>query len=286
MQRTAPNMLNIRPMRHNELSICLDWAAAEGWNPGLHDSTPFFAADPEGFLLAEVRGQAVGMISAVRYGTRFGFIGFYIVLPAYRGQGYGLALWNAAISRLQGRLTGLDGVVAQQANYRKSGFELAYNNMRMQGQSSIHASTHPAIVPLVQVDWLTLLRYDSAIFLCERGIFLKHWIQQSGSTALALVEGDTLQGYGVIRPCREGYKIGPLFADDNATARHILNALMAHIPLGTQVQIDIAAHHEGARQMTQSLGFQPVFETARMYIGHPPDCLLERQFGITSFELG
>ena len=73
------------------------------------------------------------MISAVRYGSGFGFIGFYIVRPNFRGQGYGLQIWNAAMARLAGRTIGLDGVVAQQDNYRKSGFVLAWNNARFEG---------------------------------------------------------------------------------------------------------------------------------------------------------
>ena len=41
--------LTIRPMRRDELELGIDWAAAEGWNPGLHDAGSFFAADAGGF---------------------------------------------------------------------------------------------------------------------------------------------------------------------------------------------------------------------------------------------
>ena len=43
--------LTCRPMRRPELDLALDWAAAEGWNPGLRDADAFWAADPEGFWL-------------------------------------------------------------------------------------------------------------------------------------------------------------------------------------------------------------------------------------------
>jgi hypothetical protein len=36
-----------------------------------------------------------------------------------------------------------------------------------------------------------------------------------------------LVGWGVIRPCRKGCKIGPLVADDRATAEVVLSALLA-----------------------------------------------------------
>src|SRR6266568_5997206 len=124
---------NIRTLRRGEIQLAIDWAAAEGWNPGLHDARCFHAADPEGFLVAEVDGVPVGCISAVAYGSGFGFIGLYIVVPAWRGRGIGLRLWAAAISRLSGRVIGLDGVPAQQENYRRSGFTLAWGNVRYAG---------------------------------------------------------------------------------------------------------------------------------------------------------
>src|SRR5690606_16283758 len=128
----ADGNYSIRCMTRPEVDLCVEWAAAEGWNPGLHDAAPFHAADSEGFLVGMLDGEPIGSISAVRYGGHFGFIGFYIVAPAWRQQGYGLQLWHAAMQHLQGRLIGLDGVVAQQDNYRKSGFALAYNNIRFQ----------------------------------------------------------------------------------------------------------------------------------------------------------
>ena len=59
---------------------------------------------------------------------------FYIIKSQYRGRGFGLQLWNAAMAYMGGRNVGLDGVIAQQGNYRKSGFKLAYRSIRHQGE--------------------------------------------------------------------------------------------------------------------------------------------------------
>jgi Acetyltransferase (GNAT) domain len=104
---------------------------------------------------------------------------------------------------------GLDGVVAQQANYRKSGFTLAYNNVRYQGQSVGHSQRDAAIVPLDRVPLHTLLSYDAAFFPDERNAFLQSWVDQTQSTAHGIMDAGRLVGYGVCRPCRAGYKIGP-----------------------------------------------------------------------------
>ena len=120
-------------MRPDEISIAIDWAAAEGWNPGLADAACFATVDPQGFLIGEIEGEAAATVSCVNYGASFAFLGFYIVRADLRGRGYGLRIWNAAIAHAGTRVIGLDGVVAQQQNYRKSGFELAYANIRYGG---------------------------------------------------------------------------------------------------------------------------------------------------------
>ena len=276
----------VRPMTRQELDTGIEWAAAEGWNPGLYDADSFYAADTTGFWLGLLQDEPVGMVSAVKYGRDFGFIGFYMVRPEYRGHGYGLALWNTAVRALQGRLVGLDGVVAQQHNYRKSGFSLTYNNVRYQGHSKAAAPHDPSIVPVAALAFADLQAYDAAFFPGDRSAFLRSWATQQGSTALALVQHGQCVGYGVIRPCRSGFKLGPLFADSADIADRLLRALMASIPASSLVQLDVPHVHSAAVALAQSHGMQPVFETARMYTGPAPALPLERVFGVTSFELG
>lgn len=277
---------SIRSMTRPELDLCIQLAAAEGWNPGLHDADAFYAADPNGFLVGLLDGQPIGCISAVRYGEHFGFIGFYIVVPDYRRQQFGLKLWQAAMQRLNGCLVGLDGVVAQQANYRKSGFELAYNNIRFQGSAQPGNSCDAAIVELAAVPEPMLMAYDRELFPASRAAFLARWISRPGTAAKAFVQNGMLRGYGVIRPCRTGYKIGPLFAENAQTAHAIYEALVNQVERGAQVQLDIPQVNIQAVRMAETWAMTPVFETARMYTGPAPSIDLQRIFGVTSFELG
>jgi len=110
--------LSIRPASRAELDTLIDWAAAEGWNPGHHDGDAFHATDPGGFLIGWLGDEPVAAVSVVAYDDGFGFLGFYICHPDHRGH-----------------------------------------------------------------------------------------------RTLAWRENGTIRGYGTIRPCREGHKIGPLFAD-------------------------------------------------------------------------
>jgi GNAT superfamily N-acetyltransferase len=279
--------LRIQPMTRAELDLGIEWAAQESWNPGLHDADTFHAADPEGFLLARLGGEPVGMVSAVHYGAGFGFLGFYLVRPPFRGQGHGIALWRAAMQRFGSRVIGLDGVVAQQDNYRQSGFAFAWNNVRYEGAARARAgSVVSSVVPLNELPLQAVLDYDAAFFADDRRTFTRHWVAQRGSTALAVQRGGRIAGYGVIRPARSGHKIGPLFADDAEAAEQLYQALVSQVPAGATVQIDIPARNPLALALVRAQGLSPVFETARMYVGPVPALPMQRMFGVTSFELG
>jgi hypothetical protein len=64
------------------------------------------------------------------YGEAYAFIGFYIVRPDLRGHGIGSALFDRALKPADGRVVGLDGVLAQQGSYERRGFVLAHRNVR------------------------------------------------------------------------------------------------------------------------------------------------------------
>lgn len=283
----VPDRYTIRPMSRAELGTAMQWAAAEGWNPGLFDGDCFHAADPEGFLMGFLGDEPIGSISAVRYDPGFGFIGLYIVRPAWRGQGYGLPLWQAALNHLQGRTIGLDGVLAQQANYARSGFHLAHRNIRYGGQGGGRSLVDsPNLVPLVTQPFDWLLHYDRRFYPAERAEFLQSWISQPDSHAVAQVSEEQLTGYGLLRPCQTGYKIGPLFADTPAVAAEILAALVAKVPSGGRFYLDVPDCNGAAVALAEKYGMEPVFETARMYAGETPNLPLQQIFGITTFELG
>jgi ribosomal protein S18 acetylase RimI-like enzyme len=277
--------LNIRTMRPDEIALAADWAAGEGWNPGLSDGACFATVDAGGFLIGELDGAPAATISCVNYDDRFAFLGFYIVRPDLRGRGYGLEIWKAAVAHAGHRVIGLDGVVAQQDNYRKSGFQLAYANIRYGGTVGTPAAASSGIVALSDVPFAMVEASDATVFPAPRAAFLRAWIGTPGHIGCALMRHGALAGWGVIRPCRNGRKIGPLVADDRAAAEAVLSALLAQAG-GGEVFLDVPGVNRDAVALAQSLGLAPVFETARMYTGPIPPLRLERVFGVTTFELG
>jgi GNAT superfamily N-acetyltransferase len=277
--------LQIRAMRPDEIGIALDWAAAEGWNPGLHDAACFALIDPEGFFIGEIDGVPAATISCVDYDERFAFLGFYIVRPDLRGRGYGLRIWQAAMAHAGSRTVGLDGVVAQQENYRKSGFRLAYRNIRYGGAVLSHRAPPASVVDLADIPLADVTADDATVFPAARSSFLRAWIDARGHMGRALVREGKLSAWGVIRPCRRGCKIGPLVADDRAAAEAVFAALIAAHG-GGHIFLDVPSVNADAVALAQCRGLAPVFETARMYTGPIPPLRMERVFGVTTFELG
>lgn len=276
--------LTIRPASRADLDTIIDWAGAEGWNPGQRDGDAFHVTDPEGYLIGWLGDRPVACISVVSYDDAYGFLGFYIVHPEHRGQGYGLALWNAGMARLGDRTVGLDGVVDQQANYAKSGFVLAHRNIRYGGVVTVSAPDDPRLVAVTAAT-PDLIAYDTGMVPARRETFLRHWVAGGSHRSLAWRQDGTIRGYGTIRACREGHKIGPLFADTPAIAEALFAALAA--PHGdARVFLDPPEPNRDAIALAERHGMEPVFETARMYRGPAPDLPLDRIYGITTFELG
>lgn len=272
-------------MRPDEISTAVNWAAAEGWNPGLADAACFETVDPEGFLIGEIDGVPAATISCVNYDANFAFLGFYIVRADVRGHGYGLRIWDAAIAHAGSRVIGLDGVVAQQENYKKSGFAFAYANVRYGGTVVASPGPHAGVIALSEVPLAAVEASDAMVFPAPRTAFLRAWINSPGHAGCALVRDGEVAGWGVIRPCRSGHKIGPLVADSRRTAETILSALLARVG-GGEIFLDIPGINRDAIALAQELGLAPVFETARMYTGAIRSLRLDRLFGVTTFELG
>jgi len=286
--------LEIRNMTYAEVEELVAWAASEGWNPGLHDAELFWATDPEAFIAAELDGEMIGGGAITTYNGEFGFMGLFIVRPEYRGQGFGNSLWHIRRQRLLDRLRpgasiGMDGVFAMQDYYAKGGFVFSHRDLRFRTEIAQRPATSkdddPYILPLTDVPLEQLIDYDRTCFPAKRANFLKAWISQPDALALGYLRDGKLKGYGVVRRCGEGCKIGPLFADDVSVA-DTLYAHLAGFAVGGPLFFDAPENNPVAMEFVAKREMVEVFGCARMYLGGAPELAHERIFGVTSFELG
>ncbi|MEU1291310.1 GNAT family N-acetyltransferase [Streptomyces sp. NPDC005840] len=281
----APEDLVVSRAALDDWRVVGAWSGEEGWNPGLRDGPAFFAQDPDGFFIGRLDGVPVSAVSVVNYSADYAFLGFYLVRPDLRGRGLGLATWKTALAHAGTRTVGLDGVVAQQDNYRRSGFEPAHRTARFTGPAPA-AEVPAGVGPVRPNDFADLLAYDSACCPADRPRFLEAWLTAPGHRAvLRRDHGDRLTGYGVVRPGRDALRIGPLFADSAADARALFAGLVAGAA-GQPVCVDVPETSAEGAALAEEAGFTPSFETARMYTGPVRPFAQERVYGVTTLELG
>jgi len=281
--------LSIDVMQSHEVAQLVEWAANESWNPGLSDVAAAWAVDPDAFIAVRKDHELVGGGTIVSYDGAFGFMGLFIVRPDLRGRGIGTSLWYHRRDRLVRRLApgasvGMDGVFDMVPFYERGGFRLAYRDLRFEGVASGNRSMRA--IDLAQLPMDVIDAFDRRFVPAPRSRFLSAWLSQSGGIGAAMVDrSGAMQGYGFLRPCRVGYKIGPLFADDPAVAEEILDHLLGAVP-GQQVQVDVPEPNTVALDLVAQRGLVESFGCARMYLGADPCLPTGGIFGVTSFEFG
>lgn len=134
-------------------------------------------------------------------------------------------------------------------------------------------------------DEAALFALDLECFGVERKKFLKLWLNPTKSKTFTYTEKDTLLGFAVLRKCQTGFKIGPLFAENEKVAEALYERCLTEA-IEEPVYLDIPLNNKAALSMVNKYKAGYVFECARMYYNIPPKTATAKVFGITSFELG
>lgn len=284
----------------------LEWAKAEGWNPGLHDGAAFGAVDPEGWFAArDDSDEIITTLGVFRYDGSFGFIGLYITRPESRGQGIGRQVWALGREHLADvKCVGLDAVVEREATYATDGFVRSHETTRFVGAvRALQEALHHVLVSKAGTDRqgplytynasevggenLSKFELEQSLFPAARADFLEEWIKQPESVALVLTDstGD-VQAWGQVRSVIDGMRIGPLFAQNLYQAQYLMSTLIEDMEPDSEIGIDVPKANTEAVSFMTSAGFTPVFTCVRMYLGEPVHLDLSKVFGNTTFELG
>lgn len=278
--------MTFRVMQSEEVSELIGWAATEGWNPGLNDGLLFHAVDPGGWFGAYSEGRLRGAAVATNYDHEFSFGGFYIVAPEYRQSGIGTELTTMAVDHAGERCFGIDGVLGMKEKYSsRMRMRAHYLNVRWQGTAP--PTEFPSgLMTAADAEWGALVDFDAEHFPARRESFLKSWIRQPDSTSLVDLDArGRIRGMGVLRKCRDGHKIGPLFARNRETAERLMDGLLHEVE-SERFFLDVPEPNRNAMSMAGKRGMQAVFRTARMYSRDPPPVRISGVYGVTSFELG
>ncbi|MEN9646466.1 MAG: hypothetical protein RL238_3135 [Actinomycetota bacterium] len=277
-----------RAMTPDDVAQLVEWAAAESWNPGRHDVPVAWSVDPGAFIALRRDGEMIGGGSVFSYGGAFGFMGLFIMRPDCRGHGLGGLLWQHRLQRMRARLrpdaaVGMDGVFRMAPFYARGGFVLAYRDLRFDGVAP--AATDEGLLPVAAVGFDALDAFDRRHVAAPRTEFLRAWTAPADVHTAVMVDDDEVVGMAVLRPCRDGYRFGPVHADRPDVAERLITGLMSRVA-GAPVQIDVPEPNGPGLDIVARLGMTESFGCARMYHGPDPLLPVERIYGVTSFEFG
>ena len=268
----------------------IELAAAEGWNPGLHDDNTFFHANSQGLFCGHLNGQPIGFCSAMIYDHWFAFFGLYMVLPEFRRKGFGISMTQHRLNYVGNRTIGLDGVPENIIMYSKMGFRPFYRHLRyeMKSRPDIPELDYPApaeIIELDQVKHHQLQAFDTLYFPACRSSFLDIWTRQQEAIALAAVYKGELAGYILVRPCQKGCKVGPLLANHQHIAGQLLLAALQK-PHRWPLIMDIPEPNIKALQLAATLDMTENAEFMRMYNRPARATDITGIYGQATMELG
>ncbi len=199
----------VRTMRRGDLEFAAECPAMEGWT----SETPevfraFHDHDPDGCLIAEDRGRAVGICVATPYG-RNGFIGELIVRREARGRSIGPGLLESAVAYLRARGAEsiyLDGVKKAVPFYEYFGFRAVCRSLRFAGWAEeipgAGAGRPDAgrVRPMAITDLPAVRALDREAFGDDRSFFLDRrfaehpefaWVAEDGAGVAGFILGHT-----------------------------------------------------------------------------------------------
>ncbi len=281
--------ISLKKLNKSDLLTLIDWAANEGWNPGKNDADVFWNTDPNGFYGFYYDAKLIAGGAVISYNKEYGFMGLFIVEKDFRNKGIGKKLWHLRRDLLINRLNdnasiGMDGVLDMQSFYSKGGFNIAFRDERYEFNSKIIPfSSNVSLI--TKEDFKKIIEYDNLYFGCQRTVFLKNWLQMPESKAIKYSENDKILGYAVIRKAETGYKIGPLFGNNEIIAEELFKSCLGIAP-NNSVFLDIPTTNQNAVSLVKKYNGKYIFECARMYYGVTPKIDVNNIYGITSFELG
>jgi GNAT superfamily N-acetyltransferase len=219
-----------------------------------------------GLGLATADGELVASAMTLGYGARFGWISMVLVTEPWRGRGLASGLLRRCIDSLQARrLTPvLDATPDGRRIYLPLGFVDRYGLARMTAPA-IRIEAPQASRAIVAADWPAILAYDTVVFGGDRADILRDLAQRAGARGRLIEQAGRLAGFALGRAGRTAWHVGPVVAEDAATAQALIaDALAGHV--GKTI-IDIAADRAELRRWLEAAGFCEERPYSRMTLG-------------------
>jgi len=259
-----------RRLRLSDISAALRLSAEPGWNQVAAD-WQLMIEHGDSFGRFTENGRLIASGLTVPFSGRFGWISMILVTAEFRRRGLATQLMRSCIDALisKGIVPALDATPEGRKVYLPLGFADIYPITRyFATQSGAVAAPRlrgATVRPMGTADLTVVGTYDLAPFGADRDYMLRHLLERLPAVAHVAEEGGTIRGYILGRNGRASSQIGPLVADDSATAIALLQEALA--VLKGPVCIDVGDIHREVIGVLVNAGFLPQFPFTRMIHG-------------------
>jgi hypothetical protein len=280
--------ISIRPLELFEFrKVLKNWAVKEGWNPGQYEYLSFYRASPNGHRGLFFDNKLIASLSSIRYPkseipysksairySDLAYLGLYIVDPQYRNKGIGQILAKSTLKELADcSLIGINAVREQEESYKKNfGFVPSFTISRWSGfftfKNNIlepETDMEIKIVGKNKINIEQLIEYDAGVFGVHRAAFLRKWIEMPESYLLVAIQNQKICGYALMIKCFQGYKLAPLFANNEGIAKKLYASFACFLKKPTLMQLDIPDGNQLARELAYEFNLARSFTIVRMY---------------------
>lgn len=171
--------------------------------------------------------------------------------------------------------------------FKKTGFKPVYRTCRFQLKKELSkCQWDDSNITIYRPELLaTIADFDQRFFPARRQSFLNVWLSQPQAVVRVAWDNDNVTGYIVLRPCHQGAKVGPLFAESIVVAKALLLEAL-HELQRFPIYIDMLEVNSRAMALAADLNMKLVWETLRMYTRMPREIELDGVFGLTNIETG
>ena len=259
------------------------------------------------FFIGELNGERISCISVIRHGETAAFVGNYIVVRAYRGQGYGLKTWKAALDGVGDCCnTQLYAAVRLKDQFQKNGFQPGWIVKRyeftasraLEGLGSTQLPSSVAqVFPACEVDFEKVFAYGADMLGTSRTCksVLAGWLSYAQESSwVALDSKSEVVGYLIVSRTvcfsRYGYRVAPFFADSAPIARSLLKVaatFASRINPEDFMSLDIAVDYnqDAVCILENEVGTKPGRSLVFMATKELPTKLHAKVFGVGSLQM-
>ena len=274
--------IGVEPMLVDDIGEGLGLSAEAGWNQIAADWEIMLACG-EGFCVRDNAGRVIATCVVLPYAEGgFGWVSMVLVHPTFRKRGLATMLLGRAVNTLQtkGLVPMLDASPAGRKVYEPMGFRALEEITRWRGRGGAAAAAKPT--PLATDEISAFAHADGAAFGSFRPKLIENLLLRPDAFAAVSRQEET---WLLSRRGRTATQIGPLIAEDGATAARVLeNAIDA---LSGRVLLDMPASEHDLAALTAARGFRIERTFTRMALAdEPPVARRESMRLIAGPELG